>query len=117
MYKNLYELFPNLNMEISFGLKGIFEQERIAFYALLKSIVSHEWGLHVLAQTPSLLYCLDSANERQDKEWRFSILQDILSFSNCKEILGEAWYEQMSIALKHGPYYEAPAPLISMQSS
>ncbi|KAI8929882.1 26S proteasome non-ATPase regulatory subunit 5 [Entophlyctis helioformis] len=99
--------------------KSSIEELAIAAYAVLDGILSHAWGMDVLAGSLDLT---DLLIERQPnalkiiKEWKFSLVKTTLANPVASNRLGGLLLEKLRAYSAQGPYYAEAQPLVAMES-
>jgi hypothetical protein len=91
--EQLASLFPTLVKQcVEFG-KHAFEEHRIASYALLKSFASHDFGLQSIRDNRDgvldFIFDVNRESSLLGKEWRQSIVENILCKESSSNILGQ----------------------------
>lgn len=87
--------------------KSAFEEERIAAYALMKSLSMHSWSVHeIYASSDYIRFLMDRSSEaeKKGKEWRYAIIQTLVLSANTFKI-DHPVVQVLKTYIKDGPYF------------
>lgn len=98
----------------------IFEESRIAAYAVIKGIAVHEWGLKELDNSPEFINFITDRSLESSKlgqEWKYSIIQTLVDHPSSAKILRKDIQIKYKRFLQEGPYYKPIEPKVVIKGS
>ncbi|CAO3592515.1 unnamed protein product [Absidia cylindrospora] len=100
-------------------VKQPVENIRIAAFALLESIASHQWGRQEISQCFEFLgYLLDRSNERTEsgQMWKYAIVKALVDNGSEAESTFGRHYSMLTQYVRQGPYYRPTQVTTAMES-
>jgi hypothetical protein len=91
----------------------------IAALSIVKNISVFSWGLEQISQSTSLCSFLleRRAEENVMKEWKYSILQQVLLNPRSKDIFAPSLYNRIKEFTKEGPFKSEYVPVVAYKTS
>jgi len=98
----------------------VFDDSRIAAYAVIKGIAVHNWGLKELDNSPEFIkFILDRSQEsnRLGQDWKYSIIETMVNHPSSSEIVRPDTLIKFKVYLKQGPYYKYVEPKVVVKGA
>ncbi|KAL6590755.1 26S proteasome non-ATPase regulatory subunit 5 [Neocallimastix sp. 'constans'] len=111
---------PNTLKELIQIANQVFEDARIAAYAVIKGIAVHNWGLKELDNSTEFIkFILDRGQEpnRLGQDWKYSIIETMVNHPSSSTILRPDTLVKFKVYLKQGPYYKYVEPKVVVKGA